>query len=117
MRSSQHSPFAANFIRETLILLIFSVALLCLRLLSNLFLPDFRSRWHQLVAFSEEADAKASAYPSHLWRAIAAYEDKRFFWHWGIDPVGIARAVVSFSARGGGSTVTQQGRGWGVEFL
>ncbi|KAM4101021.1 hypothetical protein ACJW30_05G112200 [Castanea mollissima] len=28
--------------------------------------------------------------------------------HHGVDPVGIARAVLSFSARGGGSTITQQ---------
>ena len=35
--------------------------------------------------------------------------------HHGIDPVGIARAVLSFSSRGGGSTITQQVRlyfGW-----
>lgn len=37
-----------------------------------------------------------------------AYEDRRFFKHCGIDPVGITRAVLSFSARGGGSTITQQ---------
>lgn len=37
-----------------------------------------------------------------------AYEDRRFFRHCGVDPVGIGRAVLSFSALGGGSTITQQ---------
>lgn len=60
------------------------------------------------MAFASEAEARTNAYPSHLWQAIVAYEDRRFFSHFGIDPVGIARAVVSFSALGGGSTITQQ---------
>ncbi|CAL5419346.1 unnamed protein product [Camellia sinensis] len=73
-------------------------------------LPDFPRRWHKLIAFSEDAESKfiSHYYPSHLWQALVAYEDRRFFQHFGIDPVGIARAVFSFSARGGGSTITQQ---------
>ncbi|KAF7139042.1 hypothetical protein RHSIM_Rhsim07G0163700 [Rhododendron simsii] len=61
-----------------------------------------------MVAFSEQAEAQFGHYPSHLWQAVVAYEDRRFFRHFGIDPVGIGRAVFSFSARGGGSTITQQ---------
>ncbi|XP_028090668.1 uncharacterized protein LOC114290858 isoform X1 [Camellia sinensis] len=103
-------PKTTHFILETLILCIFSLTLLSLRLASTVLLPDFPRRWHQLIAFSEDAESKfiSHYYPSHLWQALVAYEDRRFFQHFGIDPVGIARAVFSFSARGGGSTITQQ---------
>jgi 1A family penicillin-binding protein len=44
--------------------------------------------------------------------AVVAVEDHRFFWHPGIDPIGLARAVVTNlrpgSAPQGGSTITQQ---------
>lgn len=110
--SSFHSrrPKTTHFTLETLILCIFSLTLLSLRLASTVLLPDFPRRWHQLIAFSEDAESKfiSHYYPSHLWQALVAYEDRRFFQHFGIDPVGIARAVFSFSARGGGSTITQQ---------
>jgi penicillin-binding protein 1A len=50
--------------------------------------------------------------PPHLPAAFLAIEDKRFYDHWGIDPVGIARAVTrNLTSRGvaqGGSTLTQQ---------
>ncbi|WP_375462293.1 transglycosylase domain-containing protein, partial [uncultured Enterovirga sp.] len=50
--------------------------------------------------------------PTHLPRAFVAIEDRRFYSHFGIDPVGIARAVVkNVAGRGGmqgGSTLTQQ---------
>ncbi|KAK8557877.1 hypothetical protein V6N13_008333 [Hibiscus sabdariffa] len=95
-------------IQELLLLLAFSLTLLCFRLLSNALLPDFPLHWQRLIAFSREAEARTKSYPKHLWQAIVAYEDSRFFRHFGIDPVGIGRAVLSFSARGGGSTITQQ---------
>ncbi|XVF36872.1 hypothetical protein REPUB_Repub19eG0096100 [Reevesia pubescens] len=95
-------------IQELLLLLAFSLTLLCFRLFSNALLPDFPLRWQGLVAFSQEAEAKTKAYPKHLWEAIVSYEDRRFFRHFGLDPVGICRAVLSFSALGGGSTITQQ---------
>ena len=45
-------------------------------------------------------------------QATIAVEDRRFFWHPGIDPVAIARAIVdnlrTMSFRSGGSTITQQ---------
>lgn len=107
-RISSRNSLNNHFVSEILILLTFSSLLLCLRLFSNVFLPDFPSRWSNLVAFSAEAEVRASSYPWHLWQAIVAYEDQRFFRHCGIDPVGIARAVLSFSALGGGSTITQQ---------
>ncbi|TYI76061.1 hypothetical protein E1A91_D06G050300v1 [Gossypium mustelinum] len=103
-------------IQELLPLLAFSLSLLCFRLLSNVLLPDFALRWQSLVAFSREAEARTKSYPKHLWQAIVAYEDRRFFTHFGIDPVGIGRAVLSLSARGGGSTITQQPVRYGVRF-
>ena len=49
--------------------------------------------------------------PSYLPKAFVAIEDRRFYSHWGIDPVGILRAVAQ-NVRGGavqgGSTLTQQ---------
>lgn len=106
--SSSRCSSKNQFLIEILIFIAFSVFLLCLRLFSNVILPHFPHRWLALVAYSEEAEARTSAYPSHVWQAIVAYEDRRFFRHFGIDPVGLARAVLSFSARGGGSTITQQ---------
>lgn len=48
----------------------------------------------------------------HLVNAVIATEDKRFFKHFGLDPKGIARAMVSNLQAGrvvqGGSTLTQQ---------
>ncbi len=50
--------------------------------------------------------------PQALRDAIIATEDKRFYYHWGVDPIGIARAIVQNYRRGrvveGGSTITQQ---------
>jgi len=50
--------------------------------------------------------------PDHLIKAVLATEDRRFFEHWGVDPIGTARAL-SANARAsgvvqGGSTLTQQ---------
>lgn len=50
--------------------------------------------------------------PPHLVHAVLAIEDRRFYHHFGIDPLGIARAMV-VNAREkrfvqGGSTITQQ---------
>ncbi|WP_439499663.1 transglycosylase domain-containing protein [Bosea sp. (in: a-proteobacteria)] len=50
--------------------------------------------------------------PPYLPKAFVAIEDRRFYEHFGIDPIGIARAVVkNVTGRGGvqgGSTLTQQ---------
>ncbi len=50
--------------------------------------------------------------PKSLRDAIIATEDHRFYSHWGIDPIGIARAIVQNYRQGriveGGSTITQQ---------
>lgn len=50
--------------------------------------------------------------PDHLPAAFVAIEDKRFYTHFGIDPKGLARAMVQNILAGrvvqGGSTLTQQ---------
>ena len=50
--------------------------------------------------------------PDYVWQAFVASEDKRFFDHVGVDPLGIARALVvnlrGGSTSQGGSTITQQ---------
>ncbi len=50
--------------------------------------------------------------PKSLRAAVLAVEDARFYSHWGVDPMGIARAVYQNFRRGriveGGSTITQQ---------
>src|SRR5207244_1882803 len=53
-----------------------------------------------------------SQIPQSLRDAILATEDRRFYSHWGIDPIGVARAILQNYRRGriveGGSTITQQ---------
>lgn len=50
--------------------------------------------------------------PPHVWQAIVAIEDKRFFEHGPIDMRGITRAMLSNAIHGrlaaGGSSITQQ---------
>jgi len=50
--------------------------------------------------------------PAYLPQAVIAIEDRRFYWHFGIDPIGLVRAMAAnFRAGGiveGGSTLTQQ---------
>jgi len=57
-------------------------------------------------------DISIKELPPYLPRAFIAIEDRRFYSHYGIDPIGLARAVVAnVLHRGvaqGGSTITQQ---------
>ena len=50
--------------------------------------------------------------PAYVPKAFIAIEDHRFYSHWGVDPLGIGRAVIrNVMKRGGmegGSTITQQ---------
>ncbi len=50
--------------------------------------------------------------PKHMPQAVTAIEDRRFWDHWGVDLLGIARAIYVNLAEGqvrqGGSTLTQQ---------
>jgi penicillin-binding protein 1A len=53
-----------------------------------------------------------SEYASYLPKAVMASEDSRFNWHFGVDPIGTARAIFANvqggGIREGGSTLTQQ---------
>lgn len=50
--------------------------------------------------------------PPHVINALLAIEDRRFYHHWGIDPIGMVRAFKRNMEAGGvvqgGSTITQQ---------
>ena len=58
------------------------------------------------------AAIRLSDLPPYAPKAFIAIEDRRFYSHWGVDPIGIGRAVVrNVTGRGGmqgGSTLTQQ---------
>lgn len=55
---------------------------------------------------------KATSASPHLINAVVGTEDKRFYSHFGIDPIGVARAMMANMRAGrvvqGGSTLTQQ---------
>jgi penicillin-binding protein 1A len=50
--------------------------------------------------------------PEYVPNAVIAIEDRRFYGHYGVDPIGISRAMFNNAMRGqmreGGSTLTQQ---------
>lgn len=49
--------------------------------------------------------------PQQLIDAILATEDERFYYHFGIDPIGLSRAIIGQiigQNKGGGSTITMQ---------
>lgn len=55
---------------------------------------------------------RLSEFSPYLPKAVVASEDSRYYWHFGVDPYGIARALVT-NFKGGGiregaSTLTQQ---------
>lgn len=54
----------------------------------------------------------AAPVPQRFADAVIAFEDKRFYWHLGVDPLSIARALRQNNASGsivsGGSTITMQ---------
>lgn len=54
-----------------------------------------------------------AAIPSRMTQAVLAIEDRRYYQHPGVDPIGIAGALVSYATGrravlAGGSTITQQ---------
>ncbi len=60
----------------------------------------------------KEGNVTADDLPKNITNAIIATEDRRFYYHYGLDPIGLARAVfVNLTNQGrhqGGSTITQQ---------
>ncbi len=57
-------------------------------------------------------EARISELPRYLPQAVIAIEDRRFYHHFGIDPIGLTRAMIRNLRAGhvvqGGSTLTQQ---------
>ncbi len=57
-------------------------------------------------------EARLSELPRYVPQAVIAIEDRRFYRHFGIDPIGLARAMLANIRAGrvvqGGSTLTQQ---------
>jgi penicillin-binding protein 1A len=55
---------------------------------------------------------RVAGLPPYLPQAVLAVEDRRFYGHFGIDPLGLARAAIANVRAGhivqGGSTITQQ---------
>lgn len=55
---------------------------------------------------------RLSEFSPYLPKAVVASEDSRYYWHLGVDPIGILRALVinirGREIRQGGSTLTQQ---------
>lgn len=78
----------------------------------SLTLLDYKGR--QIARFGDVygAPVQLSQLPAHLPGAVVATEDRRFYSHFGIDPIGLARAMVNNLAAGrivqGGSTISQQ---------
>jgi penicillin-binding protein 1A len=66
----------------------------------------------KLYAEENRQDVTLSEIPVQLRQAVIATEDRRFYAHEGVDPIGIARALVTDIIKGrkaqGGSTITQQ---------
>lgn len=66
----------------------------------------------RLFAEQNRQDVAFDVIPAHVRLAVIATEDRRFYEHEGVDPLGIARAlwidVQKRDAAQGGSTITQQ---------
>lgn len=58
------------------------------------------------------APVEVGELPAYVPQAFVAIEDQRFYNHWGLDPIGIGRALFTNIEEGGvvqgGSTITQQ---------
>ena len=71
-----------------------------------------RRRTVIILAADEQWRFKPCPVPEKFKKAIIAYEDKRFYWHAGVDLISIGRAIVYNHKAGrivsGGSTITMQ---------
>jgi penicillin-binding protein 1A len=76
----------------------------------TVFLSADNKSWFRLD--EQRHDVPLEDISRDLQRAVVAVEDRRFYYHPGIDPIGVARAVVRDIQAGGrvqgGSTLTQQ---------
>jgi penicillin-binding protein 1A len=73
---------------------------------------DMDGKFYARLAGENRVTVHLDAVSDNFVKALMAREDSRFFQHHGIDPIGIARAMVRNLAHGrisqGGSTLTQQ---------
>ncbi len=73
---------------------------------------DRSGRMIYLFAFEKRKLVSLKELPPHLIDALIVTEDKRFYYHLGVDPIGIVRAVFKDLQTGdfsqGASTITQQ---------
>ena len=76
----------------------------------TVFLSADGKPWFRLD--EQRHDVPLAAISRDLQHAVVAVEDRRFYYHPGIDPIGVARALVRDIRDGekaeGGSTLTQQ---------
>ncbi|MGC1307593.1 MAG: transglycosylase domain-containing protein [Phormidesmis sp.] len=67
---------------------------------------------NELPNIAHRENQRLKEYSPYLPQAVVASEDSRFYWHIGVDPFGIARALrtnlVGGEIREGASTLTQQ---------
>ncbi|HSG39962.1 MAG TPA: PBP1A family penicillin-binding protein [Thermoanaerobaculia bacterium] len=68
--------------------------------------------WYGEEAAREKWPVQVKDLPEHVVEAVLAAEDDNFYWHPGVSPTGIVRALIVNLRRGevaqGGSTLTQQ---------
>ncbi|MBN2123535.1 MAG: transglycosylase domain-containing protein, partial [Deltaproteobacteria bacterium] len=73
---------------------------------------DIKGTLISQLAIEQRTIISLEQVPQHLQDAVIGIEDERFYRHWGIDPIGIARAflinVRHGGTRQGASTITQQ---------
>ncbi len=73
---------------------------------------DRSGRMVYLFAFEKRKLVSLKELPPHLIDALISTEDKRFYYHFGIDPIRIVRALLADLSTGdfsqGASTITQQ---------
>jgi membrane peptidoglycan carboxypeptidase/pSer/pThr/pTyr-binding forkhead associated (FHA) protein len=71
-----------------------------------------RTPLNELPNIAHVEKQRLQEYSEFVPKAVIASEDSRFYWHIGVDPLGIARALVTNIAGGeireGASTLTQQ---------
>lgn len=78
----------------------------------TLTLLDYKGRQIARLGDVYGEPVQVSQLPAHLPGAVIATEDRRFYDHFGVDPIGLARALVTNIMAGrvrqGGSTISQQ---------
>jgi membrane peptidoglycan carboxypeptidase len=78
----------------------------------GVFSEDLQEPLRQMRTQSHQDLAKIEDFSGYLPKALIASEDSRYYWHFGVDPLGIVRSVVVARSKGrftqGASTLTQQ---------